>query len=74
VVDDVIKRGVNRYMVRNKKFHAYKAKAYKPTWSGKNDAVPSPTVIWAKDLQDAKDILHAGGHGDFIVIEARSEK
>ena len=62
-------------MVRNKKFHAYRANGYNPTWSGKNDEIPTPAIIWAKDLQDAKSILYAGGNADkdFIIIEAKDD-
>ena len=69
-------RGVNMSMVRNKKFLAYKAnEKVRATWSGKNDEFPSPTVIWAKDLKDARSILQAGNNRliDYIVVEAKDD-
>ena len=76
MVDNVKESGVIMDMVRNKKFLAYKADAkFHATWSGKNDEIPSPTVIWAKDLKDAQNILHGGYHNliDYVIVEAKDD-
>ena len=61
-------------MVRNKKFHVFRAvKRTETSWSGKNDNIPSPTLIWAKDFKDAQSIVHAGGNDlkSVVIVELK---